>query len=429
MVTAGRLDASERSEFLHSMTDEVGRLVLQDNIDQNMLLLNDRQRVIEWSPSFERLMDWLEENAGLDRALEALPTKDELRARVAEGQGLTAPELSVLAAYAKIELTRALTASDLADDPYFRGTLRRYFPKQLVERFDDQLDTHPLRREIISTMVANDMINIGGITFAFRVMEETSASEATVARAFSALREIYAIDDVVAALGELPASFPTETWTTIHLDMRRLLDRAVRWFVNHVGRGSSIDEDIQAFKPIVEPLRKDLMRFMRGTDRERVEAALEKASGWDVPKDLGTYWAEQFESYGLLDVALATRQVEEPAENIAAVYYAVYDRYGIDDLLERITKLPRGDRWQALARAALRDDLYSTVADMTVAALQATPAMQGEDPVSRVEAWEQENADNLERATKMFAEVNQLEQDDMASLSVALRLLRSIVRR
>ena len=121
--------------------------------------------------------------------------------------------------------------------------------------------------------------------------------------------------------------------------------------------------------------------------------------------------------------------VQEPAENIAAVYYAVYDRYGIDDLLERITKLPRGDRWQALARAALRDDLYSTVADMTVAALQATPSMEGEEPVARVEAWEQENADNLERATKMFAEVNQLEQDDMASLSVALRLLRSIVRR
>ncbi|MFZ3454400.1 NAD-glutamate dehydrogenase [Arthrobacter sp. 7Tela_A1] len=429
MVAAGRLDASERSEFLHSMTDEVGKLVLQDNIDQNMLLLNDRQRVIEWSPSFERLMDWLEEHAGLDRALEALPTNEELRSRVAEGHGLTAPELSVLAAYAKIELTRALTASDLADDPYFRGTLRRYFPRQLVERFDDQLDTHPLRREIISTMVANDMINIGGITFAFRVMEETSANEATVARAFSALREIYAIDDVVAALGELPASFPTETWSRIHLDMRRLLDRAVRWFVNHVGRGTSIDEDIQAFKPIVEPLRKDLMRFMRGADRDRVESALEEAAGWDVPKDLGTYWAEQFESYGLLDVALATRQVDEPAENIAAVYYAVYDRYGIDDLLERITKLPRGDRWQALARAALRDDLYSTVADMTVAALQATPSMDGADPVARVEAWEQENADNLERATKMFAEVNQLEQDDMASLSVALRLLRSIVRR
>ncbi|WP_312179474.1 NAD-glutamate dehydrogenase [Arthrobacter sp.] len=429
MVAAGRLDPSERSEFLHSMTDEVGRLVLQDNIDQNMLLLNDRQHVIEWSPSFERLMDWLEEHAGLDRALEALPTNEELRARVADGKGLTAPELAVLAAYAKIELSRALTASDLSDDPYFRGTLRRYFPKQLVERFDDQLDTHPLRREIISTMVANDMINIGGITFAFRVMEETSAGEATVARAFTALREIYAIDDVVAALGELPASFPTETWTTLHLDMRRLLDRAVRWFVNHVGGDTSIDEDITAFKPIVEPLRKGLMRFMRGGDRDRVETLLEKAAGWDVPEDLGTYWAEQFESYGLLDVALATRQVDEPADSIAAVYYAVYERYGVDDLLERITKLPRGDRWEALARAALRDDLYSTVADMTVSALLATPSLAGADPLERLEAWEQENSENLERATKMFAEVNQLEQDDMASLSVALRLLRSIVRR
>ncbi|MBD8044201.1 NAD-glutamate dehydrogenase [Arthrobacter sp. Sa2BUA2] len=429
MVAAGRLDPAERSDFLHSMTDEVGRLVLQDNIDQNMLLLNDRQHVVEWSPSFERLMDWLEERAGLDRQLEALPTNEQLRARLADGHGLTAPELAVLAAYAKIELSRALTASDLADDPYFRGTLRRYFPKQLVERFDDQLDSHPLRREIISTVVANDMINIGGITFAFRVMEETSAGEATVARAFSALREIYAIDDVVAALGELPASFPTETWTTIHLDMRRLLDRAVRWFVNHVGSGSSIDEDIAAFKPIVEPLRKDLMRFMRGGDRERVEAAMEKAAAWDLPEGLGSYWAEQFESYGLLDVALASRQVEEPVESIAAVYYAVYDRYGIDDLLERITKLPRGDRWQALARAALRDDLYSTVADMTVAALQATPSLAEGDPVERLEAWERENSENLERATKMFAEVNELEQDDMASLSVALRLLRSIVRR
>ena len=107
----------------------------------------------------------------------------------------------------------------------------------------------------------------------------------------------------------------------------------------------------------------------------------------------------------------------------------MYDQYGIDDLLNRITKLPREDRWQSLARAALRDDLYSTVADMTVAVLEATPDRSGTDPSERLQAWEQENADNLERASKMFSEVNRLEQDDMASLSVALRVLRSIVRR
>ncbi|MBP3034813.1 NAD-glutamate dehydrogenase [Arthrobacter sp. zg-ZUI100] len=430
MVAAGRLDPAERSEFLHSMTDEVGRLVLQDNKDQNMLLLNDRRHVVEWSPSFERLMDWLEKHADLNRELEALPTNEELRARVAAGEGLTSPELSVLAAYAKIELTKALTNSDLADDPYFSGTLRRYFPKQLVERFEDQLDTHPLRREIIATMVANDIINIGGITFAFRVIEETSATESMVARAFTALREIYGIDGVVTALNNLPASFPTDNWTTIHLDMRRLLDRAVRWFVNHVGRGSSIDEDIEAFKPILVPLRANLLDYLQGKDLERFQTALERSRDWQLPEDLGTYWAELFESFGLLDIVLlAAKRVDEPAGNVAGIYFALYERFGVDDLLERITRLPRGDRWQALARAALRDDLYSTVADMTVAAMTATADQAGEDPGKRVNLWEEQNADNLERARAMFEDVNKLERDDMASLSVALRLLRSIVRR
>ncbi|PVE18579.1 NAD-glutamate dehydrogenase [Arthrobacter sp. Bz4] len=429
MVRTGALPAAERAEFLHSMTDEVGRLVLKDNIDQNVLLLNDRQRVLEWSPSFERLMDWLETNADLNRELEALPTTQELRTRVESGQGLTSPELSVLAAYVKIELTKALTNSDLADDPWFGSTLREYFPKQLAERFDSQLDTHPLRREIISTVIANDMINLGGITFAFRVMEETSVSGPVIARAFVALREIYDLDALVDALGELPASFPTERWSAVHLDMRRLLDRAVRWFVNNVGQGTSVADDIETFKPLMDPLRTHLVDYVRGRDKERVNEWFARAEEWGLPDDIARHWAEQFESFGLLDVALITQQIDEPVERIAQVYYAVYDRFAVDNLLERITTLPRRDRWQALARAALRDDLYSAIADMTVSVMKASSSMEGAEAGDRLVAWEQQNAEMLERARHMFAEINRLERDDMASLSVALRLLRSIVRR
>jgi glutamate dehydrogenase len=402
--------------------------VLQDNIDQNVLLLNDRQRVIEWSPSYERMMDWLEKKADLDRGLEALPTTAELRKRIDGGQGLTSPELSVLAAYAKIELTKVLSASNLADDPYFRGTLRRYFPRQLVERFDDLLDTHPLRRQIISTVIANDIINLGGITFAFRVMEETSVSETVIARAFVALREIYALDETVESLAALPADFPTDRWTTVHLDLRRLLDRAVRWFVHHVEPGSSVNEDIDAFKPLVAPFRARLSEYLRGCDLERAREGMATATAWNLPGELGQHWAEQFESFALLDIAHSTRRVDEPVENIAKVYYAVYDRFEVDNLLERITKLPRTDRWQALARAALRDDLYSTVADITVAVMRASQHLRDQDAGDRLLAWQEQNADQLQRASNMFAEVNLLEQDDISSLSVALRLLRSIVR-
>jgi glutamate dehydrogenase len=134
-----------------------------------------------------------------------------------------------------------------------------------------------------------------------------------------------------------------------------------------------------------------------------------------------------FESFVLLDIAKIAHVRKDPVEEIAGVYYTVFNRFHADALLERITSLPRQDRWQALARAALRDDLYSTISDMTTAVLESTEPK--DRPEDRLREWEGQNAEQLGRAKSMFDEVNSLEADDMASLSVALRLLRSIVRR
>ncbi len=427
MVAAGKLDPAERTEFLMSMTDEIGHLVLEDNIEQNILLLNDRQRAVEGTPSYQRFMDWLEEHAGLDRDLEALPSNAELSERVAGGQGLTSPELAVLLAYAKMELAKALSESILAEDPWFKQTLRRYFPQRVAERFDAELDTHPLRREIIATVVANDMVNLGGITFAFRALEESSASEVTLAKAFVALYEIFDFGAMTAALRELPASFPTEQWCLVHLDVRRLLDRAVRWLINEGIGDQDIASVVARFKPVVSSLSARMGDFFQGVDVERVAQWHDRAAAYDMPDALGQRWAEMFETFPLLDIAKVSETLTEPVDVVAGVYYALYNRYGVDSLLERITALPRNDRWQALARAALRDDLYATSADMTRNVIDSTsPDMT---TMERIEAWEGQNQEQLARAVRMFAEVNELEQDDMASLSVALRLLRSIVRR
>ncbi|MCZ4150302.1 hypothetical protein BZG21_38595, partial [Escherichia coli] len=155
-IKAGNLSEAERTEFPLSMTDNIGDLVLKTNFEQNVLLLNEKHAALTWTPAYERLMQWLEAHADLNRGLEFLPNAEELEERRDAGDAMTTPELSVLAAYAKIQLANALAESDLADDPYFNQTLRRYFPTKLVERFGDQLDSHPLRREIIATVIAND---------------------------------------------------------------------------------------------------------------------------------------------------------------------------------------------------------------------------------------------------------------------------------
>jgi glutamate dehydrogenase len=431
MIAAGRMPASERTVFLQSLAGEVARLVLANNVDQNVLLLNDRHLVLEWSPGFERTMDWLENATDLDRDLEALPSTEQLHERLRSGKGLTAPELSVLAAYAKVELARELTASDLADDPWFKRVLRNYFPRQLSERFDPELDAHPLRRQIVSTVVANDMINLGGITYAFRTIEETTATAAAVARAFVVVREAYDLPWITAKLAALPPEYPSEHAAEVAIHMRRILDRATRWYVTHDHRDQPVTEALARIMPTLELLRTGTVDYVRGSDLDRVQ---ERLSHWDsvrLPRELGKRASDMLESFGLLDISLVSEQVDEPLTVIADLYYAVFQRIGAASLLLRITDLPRQSRWETLARAALRDDVYSAVADMTISVMQMTPGTDpaSTDAVERIVAWERGHQEQLGRIKDTFAEVTKPGQVDIASISVALKLLRTLVRR
>ena len=431
MIAAGKMPAAERAGFLHSLTDEVARLVLANNEDQNVLLFNDRHLVLEWGPGFERIMDWLESATDLDRSLEGLPSTEQLQERLRSGNGLTAPELSVLAAYAKIELAKELTASDLADDPWFKRVLRGYFPPHLSARFDAELDAHPLRRQIICMVVANDMINLGGITFAFRAIEETTATAAAVARAFVIAREAYDLSWFVDRIAGLPPGFPSEHAAEVALPMRRILDRATRWYVTHDHRDQPIAEALKRIAPTLDLLQTRTLEFLRGSDRDRAQ---ERLAHWDdvgLPGELGRRASDLLESFGLLDISLVSEQVDEPLTTIADLYHTVIHWTGVGTLLLRITDLPRQSRWEALARAALRDDAYSAVVDITVSIMQTTQSSDasGTDAVDRIVAWERGRQEQLGRIKDTFAEVTKPGQVDLASISVALKLLRTLARR
>ncbi|WP_104175165.1 NAD-glutamate dehydrogenase [Arthrobacter sp. Y81] len=431
MIATGRMAASERTGFLHSLTDEVARLVLKNNRDQNTLLHNDRALVLDWSPGFERTMDWLENASDLDRRLEGLPSTEQLHARLLTGKGLTAPELSVLAAYAKIELAKELSESEVAEDPWFERVLRSYFPHQLVDRFGPELNAHPLRRQIICTVLANDMINLGGITFAFRTIEETTATAAAVARAFVATREAYDLQRFVDRVAELPPAFPSEHAAELTLHMRRILDRAIRWYVTHDHRDQPVAEALARIMPTLELLRNRTRDFLRGDSIDLVE---ERQAHWDgvgLPHDLVRRAGALLESFGLLDISLISEQIDEPIERIVDLYWTVFARIGALRLLLRITALPRENRWEALARAALRDDVYSAVADMTISVMEMTKGADAEsaDSIERIVAWERGHQEQLVRIKDTFAEATRPGQTDIHSISVALKLLRTLVRR
>ena len=454
MVQAGLLEQEERAEFIESMTDEVAELVLRTNVAQNVLLTTERARGVEFTETFIRLMHWLEENADLNRELEFLPSDEQLRERATQDQPLTSPELSVLTAYSKIQLTKALVDSDLAEDPWFHGTLSQYFPAQIRERFGDELDTHPLRKEIISTVVANRIVNYGGIAFAYRVVVGSGADLADMARAFVAAMEIFELQDYADRHAHLGTEVPLELWNRMSLRMRRLLDRVVRWFLHRQIGDSDIQELVNTYRPIAR-LRFGTEQLMSAESQERTRAEAELAERHGVAEDLAVEWAELLDAYSLLDVAriaesqgLAGPEGEESGEAdaaassseetaaatnadgvsvqmVARVYFALYDRYGLENLLNRISALPQTTRWENMARIAMREDLYATLVAIAAQVLQ----VPGADAAEKVEAWEQENADRLERLREVLEEIESMTRSEdfgseLAALSVALRTLR-----
>jgi glutamate dehydrogenase len=117
-----------------------------------------------------------------------------------------------------------------------------------------------------------------------------------------------------------------------------------------------------------------------------------------------------------------------PAAEVAAIWYAVSDRYGFDRLLSAVSALRRTDRWETLARAALRDDLYALLRDFT-AAVVSDGGTAGRDAADAVAAWEGEHAAAVRRAQQTLRELELAGRADLTALSVALRTLRTVLRR
>ncbi|NAZ82801.1 NAD-glutamate dehydrogenase [Kineococcus sp. R8] len=429
LVSQGHLDAADRDATLLRMTDEVGRHVLRDNYEQNVMLSVEGTFAVGLLPAHRRFLEALQATGQLDRRLEALPSSAELDRRSREGRGLTMPELSVLAAYAKISLGSALLASGLPDEPWMAQTLRSYFPAELADRFGERFVEHPLRREIATTVVVNHVVGVGGLTFAFRAAEETGSDLADVVRAFAVTLAVFGLPERAAAVEALDGRVPAEVQSGLRQQHQRLLDRGVRWFLHARPEGIDVPAEVERFAAVVADLAPAVPDLAVGVDRDVVlrDAAEYEAQGVGGDEALRT--AALLSVYPLLDVAeVAAASGWAPAD-VAATWFTISERYGIDALLTNITRLERADRWQALARAALRDDLYSALRDLTAAVhAHADGGGAGWDAPAAVSAWEEAHAPAVRRARATMQEIEAADRADLASLSVGLRVLRTVLR-
>ncbi len=427
VVREGKMSREQRDALLAAMTPEVAALVLRDNYFQTQSLSVSGALAPTLLDAQERFIRALERAGRLNRAIEFLPDDEEFAARRAAKTGLTAPERAVLLAYSKITLFEELLASDIPEDAYIASALERYFPRALREPYRAYIEAHPLKREIVATHVVNSMVNRVGSTFVHRMREEAGARSAEVVRAYIAAREVFGMVDFWRAVEALDDRIANPVQTAMLIDAGRLVTRATLWFLRSRPHLAALAATIENFRPQIRRIEALLPQLLSGSERDAFARDARRLGEAGVPAELAARVAGFDALFSALDlVELASSRRGDP-ETVARLQFALAEELDLPWLRGRIAALPADNHWQALARAALRDDLAGMQRSLTANALGA--AQPGAGAGQPIALWKERHAALYERFRQILADLRSADRPDLAMLSVALRELRNLAAR
>jgi glutamate dehydrogenase len=293
----------------------------------------------------------LESRGKLDRAVEFLPSDAQLNALANEGTGLTRPELCMLLAYAKLDLDAEVLASSLPDDPFFAPLLAGYFPPAAVTAFPEEPERHRLKREIISTVLINTIVNLAGPVFVLRTREVTGLGCAEVARGFVLADGAFGLSALKARIDALDLKVDAAMQNQLYAEIADQFRRATRWLLSHVPGEAAIADTVAQYRAGVEALRESYA--MTASDQARI-AELTEAG---VPEALARDMALLTPLAAALDVALLAHETGSPPGKVAPLYFALGETLGLDRLRTLAGKFAPPEHWDRLALRRLMDDL------------------------------------------------------------------------
>ncbi len=426
LVASGKMREGERNKLLVGMTDAVGEAVLCASYTQTQAMSLALAQAPQMVDVHGRLIRRLEQVVGLNRELEFLPDDEAIDQRKVDHKGLVGPEVAVVMAYCKIHLYAELLDSDLPEDRFLSRDLERYFPPPLRRRYAKRMREHRLRREITATVVANQLVDRAGTTFAFRLGEEIGAPPSLLARGYAVAREVFDMWSFWEAVQSLDNEVDANTQLQMLIEGRRLVERATRWLVRANPRKVDIEATIERYQRTLELLSRELPSVLDGTDREAFDARIDELHEAGVPPELAGRVAAMPHLVSVFDIVEVAEATRRPVQAVMKTYFTIGGEIVLTWLRDRIIELPRANRWQALSRAALRDDLYSLHRALTQEVLEA--AGRNADAHEAMEAWREHNEAAVTRCLGVLDDIKASREYDTTTLPVALREVRNLIR-
>jgi len=425
----GKLDRASRNTLLASMTDEVAAHVLAHNYDQTLALsLQEQTAAFDVEPH-DRFMTRLEKAGKLDRRVEGLPNTAAMQALKAANMGLTRPELAVLTAYSKLELSDDIVDSKAPDDPFHEQTLVRYFPEAMA-RYGEDMKRHRLRREIIATVLANEIVNIAGATFPERLKANAECDTEALVTAFEAARRVFRLDEAWDAVSALDLKIPAEAQLALYQEIARVVRRQTYWLARRATRGdTTVGGLIDAYRPAADALRSEGGSILSPFEQEVVARRFQSFLDKGAPEELARAVSVLRPLTATSDVADLAKLVNWPVLAVARVYNQVGAAFGFDRLRQAAGLLPAADHYERMAQRRLIEDMLSEQVAITRAVTRKASPGAGASTDSAalaVSDWIGERKSTVEGALRNIEEIEQGGAWTFAKLTIVNSTLRDL---
>jgi glutamate dehydrogenase len=422
-VRAGEMDFEGRNELLRSMTDEVNRLVLRNNFGQSLAVSLDEARSKEALDDFVSLVNTLARDGRLDPAAEGIPDADGLRARGKEKLGLARPTLAVLLSHAKLQAKAALLASTVPDDDAADDYLVDYFPAAAVERAGGaRLREHRLRREIVTTELVNDLVNLMGSSFLHRVSRDSGRATPEVVRAWLVASRIAGAAEIRADVAAAEGRFPADVVYRWLLGLARVLEQTTHWLLANVEGDAGTASIIDEARAGLATLRGGFSQFVAGEDRSVFMQRLGELQDLGVERALGERLITLRFLPQLLEIVSAARLAGTEEIRTAGAFYAVSETLGTARLREGLRAAAGENPWDRRYAGALGDDLTAAQRGVVAAVLR-----HGADPARALAALEKAHPREFGGFRELAAELS-VGDCPMAAFALGVRQLQAVAR-
>ncbi|ETO91138.1 MAG: NAD-specific glutamate dehydrogenase [Candidatus Xenolissoclinum pacificiensis L6] len=433
-LESNKINMEQREKILLSMVEDVVQMILSSvNAEQSLVILREVHQSTRYLEQSQNLLIKLSREKVLDTKLEFLPDENEINKMHAEQRSFNRPQIAVIIAYAKMFYYDKMLASSLPDNEFLSKYLYHYFPKTMVNDFRDEILQHRLRREIISTIVINFIVNKLGANFINNLVENYGISEELVIKIIIVVCEIFSIRSLLKdEIDPIILDIPVAVYLDMENEISVFFNSTVVWFIRNYYQFNNIELTIDEFKTDVEVLKGNILDILDIESKEKYNDIHNRLIKHGISECLAQNISQLRVMSSVLSIIKVTNdlryhvKIQIPVIDNGKIYFALGEILKLNWLRELMSTTDSGSYWQKLSFRVLSNDIHDKQMAFTA---EVAKYLDGESNYKKaIDIWKKKNERDLLSYEVFVRDLNISEEFDLGKLVLVIRRLGIIIQ-